>query len=366
MENSFEGSRGGLPEPAVVLIPAYEPDEKLLRLVEEGLAAGIRRFLVVDDGSSPSCGVWFQRLEALGVPVCRHDQNRGKGEAIKTGLRYILKTWPQCPGVVTADADGQHAIADILKLLQALPDCPEGLLLGTRDFSNPDTPFNSRMGNRITSSVFRLLTGKRCPDTQTGLRGIPAALFPLALEAEGSRYEYEMNFLLEAAWQGRELRTVPISTIYLDGNRSSHFRVVRDSFLIYRRPLTLVLVSLLSTAVDFGVFYLVLWLFLAGDPARAMAAAVPARLLSGTINFIGNKVFTFRSQGKALPELLRYLVLFFVMMFLSGNLVALLSVLPVPVLLIKALVDILLFVCNYLVEHKWVFKASGSKKRNKA
>jgi len=363
MENSFEENRAGLPEPPVVLIPAYEPDEKILRLAEEGLAAGIQRFLVVDDGSSPGCGVWFQKLEALGVPVCRHDKNRGKGEAIKTGLRYILNTWPQCPGVVTADADGQHAVADILRLLQALSECPEGLLLGTRDFSNRDTPFNSRMGNRITSFVFRLLTGKKCPDTQTGLRGIPAALFPMALEAEGSRYEYEMNFLLEAAWQGREIRAIPISTIYLDGNSSSHFRVVRDSFLIYRRPLTFLLVSLLSTAVDFGVFYLVLWLFFAGDPAHAMAATVPARLLSGIINFIGNKVFTFRSHGKALPELLRYLVLFFVMMFLSGNLVALLSVSPVPVLLIKALVDVVLFVCNYLVEHKWVFKAPGSKKQ---
>lgn len=348
-------------EPAVVLVPAYEPDEKLLCMVEEGLAAGIRRFLVVNDGSSPECGVWFRRLEALGVPVCHHDRNRGKGEAIKTGIRYVLERWPQCPGIVTADADGQHATEDILKLLDALPGCPEGLLLGARDFSGEEVPFNSRLGNRVTSSVFRLLTRVKCPDTQTGLRGIPAKLFPLALEAEGSRYEYEMNFLLEVAAQKREIRTLPITTIYLDGNRSSHFRVVQDSFLIYRRPLTFLLVSLLSTVIDFALFYLVLGVFFAGDGAHALAATIPARLVSGVVNFLGNKKLTFRSQGQALPELLRYLTLFVVVMFLSGNLVTVLSFLPLPVLCVKAVVDVLLFVCNYLVERVWVFKPPSHK-----
>lgn len=343
--------------PPVVLVPAYEPDEKLLRMVEEGLAAGVPRFVVVDDGSPQRCGQWFQKLEALGVSVCRHPKNRGKGEAIKTGIRYVLDTWPQCPGIVTADADGQHATADILKLLAALPDCPQGLLLGVRDFSGREAPLNSRLGNRVTSLVFRLLTRRRCPDTQTGLRGIPAALFPLALEAEGSRYEYEMNFLLEVAAQKREIRAVPIATIYLDGNRSSRFRVVRDSFLIYRRPLTFALVALLSTGVDFGAFYLILWLCFAGDPAKALAATIPARVLSGVVNFVGNKTLTFRSQGKALPEMLRYLALFVAVMLLSGNLVAWLSALPVPVLLVKAAVDAGLFVCNYWVERRWVFRA---------
>lgn len=356
---SAENRASGLGDPGriAVLIPAYEPDGHLLETVQGLLALPIDfMVLVVDDGSSPSCGTYFDALASLGVPVLHHDHNRGKGAAIKTGIRYISEQFPGCEAAITADADGQHAPEDIRRVAERALQSKNSLVLGVRDFSRENVPRNSCLGNRITSAVFRLLTHISCPDTQTGLRGIPAALFPMALAAEGERYEYEMNFLLDAAEQKCPFDMVPIETIYLDGNRSSHFRVVRDSFLIYRRPVTFLLGAVLSTLTDLGAFYILLRFAFQNDRTQTFFASVLARLLSGCVNFVFNKKVTFRSNGNTGKESLRYLCLFLVVMLLSANAVALLSWFPVPPLLVKAVVDSLLFIANYIIERRWVFR----------
>lgn len=339
-----------------VLIPAYEPDGRLPETVRALLEAGSGPVVVVDDGSSPACAACFDALEALGVPVCRHARNLGKGVAIKTGVRYVLEHFPNCKGVVTADADGQHSPEDIRRVAERTAREGAFLVLGVRDFSQENVPWRSFMGNRITSGVFRAITRVRCPDTQTGLRGIPAALFPLALAAEGDRYEYEMNVLLDAAGRRLPFDMVPIRTIYLDGNQSSHFRVVRDSFLIYRRPAMFLLGAAASALVDLAAFSLFLRFLFRGDRSRLFAATVLARLLSGCVNFLFNKRFTFRSRGSAARESGRYLCLFLATMLVSGAGVAALGRLPVPALVIKIAVDSLLFLVNYIVERKWVFR----------
>ena len=218
-----------------LIIPALNPDERLLQLVKEvqAIAPGLQ-IIIVDDGSGPAHGQIFDQLKfAYDCILCRHHENYGKGAAIKTGIDHMKRYFPGCAGYITADADGQHRPADILKVAKALQQHPDHLILGTRDFSQKQVPFKSFWGNRITSGVFRLITGRSCPDTQTGLRGIPARYAELALEVSGERFEYEMNFLMTAAQNRVPFLEVPISTVYLEGNRSSHFRPVRDSARIY-------------------------------------------------------------------------------------------------------------------------------------
>lgn len=340
----------------VILIPAYEPDERLLQTVKELSAAGAGPVVVVDDGSSPSCGVYFDALEELGVRVCRHGRNMGKGAAIKTGIRYIREHYRRCAGVVTADADGQHSPEDIRRVAERTARAGDALVLGVRDFGREGVPWNSFLGNRITSLIFRVMTYVRCPDTQTGLRGIPAGLFPLALAAEGDRYEYEMNFLLDAVQRKFELDMIPIQTIYLDGNSSSHFRIVRDSFRICRKPITFLLGALASSLVDLAAFYVFLRFLFQDGREWLFAASVLARILSGCVNFALNRRLTFRSRGNALREGKRYLCLFLFVMLASSAAVTLLGRLPAPALLIKAAVDFLLFFVNYTVQRKWVFR----------
>ncbi|MDR1604742.1 MAG: glycosyltransferase family 2 protein [Gracilibacteraceae bacterium] len=185
----------------VIVIPAYNPDERLLALTGELTARGCGRIIVVDDGSSSadSAAVFASLAAGTGVVLCRHRQNLGKGAALKTGLREALRLWPECAGVVTADADGQHSAADIVKISAALANRADSLVLGVRDFSAPHVPIHNKLGNKITSAVFRLITGRFCPDTQTGLRGLPRILLPEWINIPGQRYEYEMNLLLHAA-----------------------------------------------------------------------------------------------------------------------------------------------------------------------
>ena len=175
----------------------------------------------------------FDRLEKSGCTVCRHIKNMGKGRALKTGIRRAAESFPGLSGVVTADADGQHLPRDIMRLAGALAGSPESLILGARDFSSPQVPPRSRLGNRITSFIFRRITGVGCSDTQTGLRAIPAHHIAFCLSVPGERYEYETNLLISAAKKGIPFKTIPIETVYLEKNRSSHFNPVLDSARIY-------------------------------------------------------------------------------------------------------------------------------------
>ena len=220
----------------VIVIPAYEPDERLIGLLESLERSGSTRIVVTDDGSGPLYTPVFIRAGELGCVVVRHEHNLGKGAAIKTGIEKALREFGPGIGIITADADGQHLPQDIIRISDALTSYRDHLILGVRDFSGENVPFRCAFGNMITSTLFKFGTGIACSDTQTGLRGIPPRLVPLALSAEGDRYEYEMNFLVEAV-KTAPLVMIPIETVYENGNAGSHFRPVRDSLLIYRDPL---------------------------------------------------------------------------------------------------------------------------------
>lgn len=217
----------------VIIIPTLNPDQKLVNLVEK-LKEGNIPIVVVNDGSKEECSDIFEVLRAkFKCDILRHINNSGKGAAIKTGIRYASQIYPRSCGFVTADGDGQHTAEDILKVAEALVKNQNSLILGSRNFDERDVPFKSRWGNRITSFVFKVSTGKECPDTQTGLRGIPRGFKEICLSVSGEKFEYEMNMLLKFVGKSIPLIHVPISTIYLENNRSSHFNPVKDSIRIY-------------------------------------------------------------------------------------------------------------------------------------
>ena len=114
------------------------------------------------------------------VQLLRHAVNLGKGAALKTAFNYVLCAMPDAAGVVTADADGQHAPEDIARVAEALAAQPDALVLGARAFG-ADVPLRSRFGNIVTRGIMHALLGRKLADTQTGLRGIPAA--PAAADA---------------------------------------------------------------------------------------------------------------------------------------------------------------------------------------
>lgn len=232
----------------MVLIPAYMPGERLIKLCRQLVGMGVR-VTVVNDGSGTGYNYFFNMLPTE-VVVLSHTANCGKGRALKTGLLYIQRNFPSIPGVVTADADGQHLIQDIINVSKELEHHEDSIILGSRQFEGK-VPLRSKLGNLLTKWVFAAASGKVVHDTQTGLRGIPFRMIPDLLTIEGQKYEYEMNVLIWAAKRKKEIREVNIKTVYLEGNKTTHFRAVRDSMLIYAKILKFTLSSLASFALDF-------------------------------------------------------------------------------------------------------------------
>lgn len=216
----------------IVTIPAFEPDASLVSLASN-LLRKFTAIVIVDDGSTRSTEVFDHIARMKGVVLLRHPTNRGKGAALKTAFAEILRRFPCALGTVTVDADGQHLPDDVDKVAQSLSDVPGSLALGVRSFAR-DIPFRSRLGNLWTCCEFRLLTGRWIADTQTGLRAIPLSLLPRFLKLPGERYEYEIRMLVDAVRHLDPPRQIPITTVYADGNSTSHFRPLADTFRTQR------------------------------------------------------------------------------------------------------------------------------------
>ena len=221
--------------PLTAVVPSYRPDDRLPVRLASLLASGFQRVIAVDDGSGQDFhSIFDAAAEIEGCTVLRHDVNLGKGAALKTAFRHVVEKCRESVGVVTADADGQHAPEDCRRVGEALLDDQSAIALGTRDFRYGNMPFRSWWGNKWTTALFAVIYGKRIPDTQTGLRAFGRDILARLLNVPGAGYEYEMAVLCRAARSRIPLRFVPIRTIYEDGNASSHFSPLRDTVRIYR------------------------------------------------------------------------------------------------------------------------------------
>lgn len=343
-----------------VVIPSYEPDEKLISLLGRLREAGIAHIVVVDDGSGALYESFFQRAEEdFGCQVLRHEANQGKGRALKSAFGYCLEKFPGLPGVVTADSDGQHTPECILNCAKALAEHPESLILGCRCFEGEDVPARSEFGNKCTRVVMRYLTGIAVSDTQTGLRGIPASFMRQLLMVKGERFEFETNMLLETKTRKIPIVEVPIRTVYIEENRTSHFNPVRDSVRIYMIFGKFLFSSLSSSVVDLVLFSVFCHFFRQAEwqmVSYITAATVAARVLSALYNYTLNYKVVFQSEGSLKATLSRYVLLAVVQMGLSALLVNLLYPLfGGAEVLVKMPVDVLLFFLSFVVQREFVY-----------
>lgn len=341
---------------AVVLIPALDPGPELVDLVRELRTAGVGT-VIVDDGSPERSAVTFDRCELLGAVVLHLPVNQGKGAALRRGFSLVASRFPGA-GVVTADADGQHRLADVLQVREVLDartaaGADPAIVLGVRTADRGAVPLRSRLGNAVSAAAFRAVSGVRLEDTQTGLRGVPSSLLAWSTTLPGNRYEYEYVQLVAAARAGIALHQVPISTVYIEDNASSHFRPLRDSARVLGPVLAFAATGLGSFAVDTALF-----LGLAALGAPAWLALVLARVLSAAGNFTANRHLVFR-EGRRVPlgrSLLRYAVLAAGVLAGGVLVVDALLALGESLLVAKLTADLLLFVLSYLVQRLVVFR----------
>ncbi len=353
-----------------VIIPAYEPDDKLITTVQELTEVGVSDILVINDGSSEECTAIFDKVRE--IPTCtllKHEVNKGKGAALKTAFSYVLENRPDSICVVTADADGQHLVKDIDAVCEAALD-KEAVVLGARNFAQADVPARSVMGNRITCGVFRLFFGMKLKDTQTGLRAIPCKYLPEILQADGNRYEYETNMLFMINRKKIPYEEVEITTVYIEENKSSHFRVIRDSVRIYALILKYLFSSIASALVDEAAFYIFKkFAFLDFLPIPlTFTAAFLARVISSLFNFWINATQVFKDRVNK-KTLVRYYALAVMQITLSAVLVFGVEKLlqiesPALSTLMKTVIDTLLFFVSFRIQHKWVFNSDEPTERN--
>ena len=347
-----------------IIVPSYNPDEKLGAVIDGLCKAGFDDIIVVDDGSREDTKRFFEPArECEQCTLLVHEVNRGKGAALKTAFGFFSENRPDKIGVVTADGDGQHSTGDIVACAEALCETPDTFIIGARDFDLPQVPGRRRFGNKMTSFVFRTGVGMKITDTQSGLRAIPASAMPAMLEVKGDRYEYETNVLIALKHNRIPLREIRISTVYIEENATSHFRVIRDSVRIYANILRYAASSLICAGVDALAFF-ILTLIFRPDPDGWLISAlvVAARVISSLLNYTLNRRVVFKSANRT--SLIRYFILAACQVAVSSLCVKFLSMLlgahaPALQTAIKVVIDVALFFISYRIQRAWVFKNSN-------
>jgi len=262
-----------------VVIPTYNNEGTITAVVQATLQE-CRDVIVVNDGSTDGTRDILHGME--GITLVEYAENRGKGYALKCGFRRALQMG--FAYAITLDGDGQHYPDDIALFLKANQQHPGALILGSRQMNGIERSLGSRFANEFSNFWFYVQTGRRLADTQTGYR-----LYPLkklhGLELLTSRYEAELELLVQASWHGVEIVPINIKVYYPPlAERVSHFRPIRDfarisvlntvlCFLavVYGLPLRLwrwldcgvrtVYAILFTLFFSLGVFTPMVWLF---------------------------------------------------------------------------------------------------------
>lgn len=344
-----------------LIIPAYKPDEKLLAAISDAIEGGFTDILVVDDGGGEEYKGIFDRVEKNAYcTLLRHEVNRGKGAALKTAINYFIENRQDYFGAVAADADGQHRTDDIIKVAKRMIESGS-ITLGYRNFDLESVPARSKFGNKMTAGVFRLFFGMKLKDTQTGLRAFPRSVMKELALVEGERYEYETQMLVYMSRKALPYEEVEIETVYIEDNKSSHFRPIVDSIRIYGILIKYIFSSALSTVVDALAFFLLkLFPLLKALPIpNTFTAAFIARAISSFVNYTVNSKVVFGGRLK-LASMVKYYILVVLQIAVSASCVFTIERVlhinsAVLSTLIKAAVDTILFFCSFRIQHRWVF-----------
>lgn len=347
-----------------IIIPAYEPDNQLISLLET-LVNGKRKIIVINDGSSSEYSDVFTKVESLITPdggvLLTHEVNYGKGKALKTAFDYIIKNLPDVIGVVTADSDGQHTVECIESVSDEFSKNPNCLILGVRSFDGDDIPWKSSFGNKLTMRVMKFVSGLSISDTQTGLRAIPFTFMKELVDFGGNRFEFETEMLL-ATVDKYEIREVTIPTIYESkDNHQTHFNPIKDSINIYKilgkQFFKYILASASSFIVDILLFYIFCRVFkFNGLKEYIIVSTVIARVFSAVFNYAVNYKKVFLSNETVAKSATKYFCLAILHMGCSALFVTL-GVMATTgnEVVVKIIVDTILFFISYKIQHRLVF-----------
>lgn len=332
---------------STVIVPAYNPDEKLIGVIEDIKSYNVDRIIVVNDGSKEECNKIFDDIEKDAI-ILVHRENRGKGTAIKTAMKYIRNLRIE-DKILIVDADGQHKMSDGIRLLETLEIGKKEIVTGRRNFKGK-IPFKNKLGNLINKYTFMLLSGKKVGDTLNGLRAFGTNLIDFLLSIEGKRYEYEINVLVQCVKNRVNIKEVDVEVLYFEGNKSSHFRALIDSVKIYGTMLIYLGSSLISFVIDYIIFLIGFYI-----TNNLAFSNIVARIISATCNFLLNSKVVFRQNKIKVKQIIQYTLLALVVLAANTTLLHLITnKLPLPAVT-KIITEIIIFIFNYIIQKKVIF-----------
>jgi cellulose synthase/poly-beta-1,6-N-acetylglucosamine synthase-like glycosyltransferase len=212
----------------IVLIPTLNPTAKILDVIKNLEDNKIKDIVIVNDGSDNE---HLKILEGIKYPIVTHEINMGKGAALKTGFNYIDKNIKKYDGILTIDDDNQHDIDSILRVIKAFR---KHTIIGYRDFNAAGVPAHRAFGNKLSNKLFYYLYKFKIHDTQTGLRIYSKNDIKDIISLESNGFEYELEALIHLIKLGKHIDQEPINTIYNKEPNASHYKVIRDSYRVYK------------------------------------------------------------------------------------------------------------------------------------
>jgi len=224
-----------------VIIPSYNNAKFIENLLQEVLDY-CSDVIVINDGCTDHTKEVLAKFNS--VRVVTFGSNRGKGKALRAGFRHALDLGFDY--AITLDSDGQHSPADLPRFLEMIDSKPGAIVIGSRQLRNRNVPRKNRFANRLSSFWFKVETGVKLFDTQSGYRLYPIRALK-GVRLFTSRYELELEVIVKAAWKGVRMVEMPVDVYYPPKEeRVTHFR----PFLDFMR------ISLLNTWLVFlGLLY---------------------------------------------------------------------------------------------------------------
>lgn len=347
-----------------ILIPAYRPDNSLIRLVRELESMDFCNIVIVDDGSgSEYQRIFDQAQNNYGCRILHHAQNLGKGHAIKTGFNDILIRQKGITGCVTTDCNGSFKGVDIRRMADSLLEHPSDLSLGKRVLEgSPDYDKKCRVGYTVLRLSFKYLVGIGVDDSQCFLRGIPVSYMKKLMNVTGEGYEYDTKMLTSCKEFQVKVRQVDLETVYTKRRNVYKYRTIKDNVPIYLTFASYIFTSVVATIVDLMLFQILKGLFNNIHVLENTAMYIPistglARTVSAFVNYRLNFRLVFQKKSNSLRTLRRWILLVIVQAAMSATAVTLIhTMIGGSEILIKIPVDFCLFFFSYYVARDVVYK----------
>jgi glycosyltransferase involved in cell wall biosynthesis len=251
-----------------VIIPTYNNQKTIGNIVRESLTY-TDNIIVVNDGATDDTPKILKQFEDK-ITIIHQPKNLGKGFALRTAFKKALEMGYHY--AITIDSDGQHFPSDFELFLDEIKLNPETLVIGARNMNSENVPGGSSFGNKFSNFWFQIETGIKMPDTQSGFR-----LYPISKMKKTNyfttRFEFEIEVIVKAAWRGINVSSIPIQIYYAKGDeRVTHFRPTKDFARI----------SLLNT-------YLVILAFAWYKPLRILKGLTPSNIKAFIVKNIFNE-----------------------------------------------------------------------------